>query len=137
MENDHDGACNAINASEERTWISDELRRELWHSRMPGRSTEEKIRSLLEFYNENITTVEQLINNYNEMPEEPDQFVSLPDGLINIIVDVECLDCETIGFTDMLVREDGWYLKTRVKCPVCESERIAVADLKVRKDAGL
>jgi len=137
MENDHDGACNVINASEERTWISDELRRELWHSRMPGRSTEEKIRSLLEFYNENITTVEQLINNCNEMPEEPDQFVSLPDGLINIIVDVECLDCETIGFTDMLVREDGWYLKTRVKCPVCESERIAVADLKVRKDAGL
>ena len=137
MEDNHDGACNAMNASEQRTWISEELRRELWHSRMPGRSTEEKIRSLLEFYNENITTVEQLINTCNEMPEEPDQFVSLPDGMINIVVDVECLDCETIGFTDMLVREDGWYLKTRIKCPVCESERIAVADFKVRKDAGL
>ncbi len=134
---EHDGACNAIDASEARTWISDELRRELWHSKMPGKSTEEKIRFLLESYNEYNATVDRTDHEFDEMPREPDQFVSLPDGLINIIVDVECLDCETIGFTDMLVREDGWYLKTRVKCPVCEGERIAVADFKVRKDAGL
>lgn len=134
---EHDVACNALNQSEARAWISDELRRELWHSRMPGRSTEEKIRSLLDFYNEYSATAEQMANQRNEMPEEPDQFVSLPDGMINIIVDVQCLDCETVGYTDMLIREDGWYLKTRVKCPVCESERIAVADFKVRKDAGL
>jgi predicted Zn-ribbon and HTH transcriptional regulator len=134
---DHDGTCNTLNSNEERTWISNELRRELWHSRMPGRSTEEKIRSLLDFYNEYSATAEQMANQRNEMPEEPDQFVSLPDGMINIIVDVQCLDCETVGYTDMLIREDGWYLKTRIKCPVCESERIAVSDFKVRKDAGL
>ena len=134
---EHDVACNALNSSEERTWISNELRRELWHSRMPGRSTEEKIRSLLEFYNEYSATAEQMADQCNEMPEEPDQFVALPDGMINIIVDVQCLDCETVGYTDMLVREDGWYLRSRIKCPVCESERIAVADFKVRKDAGL
>ncbi len=134
---EHDGACNALDANEAHTWISDELRRELWHSKMPGKSTEEKIRFLLESYNEYNTTVDGTDNEFDEMPREPDQFVSLPDGLINIIVDVECLGCGTIGFTDMLVREDGWYLKTRVKCPVCEGERIAVADFKVRKDAGL
>ena len=134
---DHDGACDTINASEERTWISDELRRELWHSRMPGKSTEEKIRFLLESYNEYNAAADRIDHEFDEMPKEPDQFVSLPDGLINITVDVECLDCGIIGFTDMLVREDGWYLKTRVKCPVCESERIAVADFKLRKDAGL
>ena len=132
-----DVACNALNQSEARAWISDELRRELWHSRMPGRSTEEKIRSLLEFYNEYCATADQMTSESNEMPEEPDQFASLPDGTISIIVDVECLGCGTVGFTDMLVREDGWYLKTRIKCPVCEGERIAVADFKVRKDAGL
>lgn len=134
---DHDGARNALNVSEERTWISNELRRELWHSRMPGRSTEEKIRFLLEFYNGCSAPEDQMHDESGEIPEEPGQFVSLPDGVISIFVDVECLDCETVGYTDMLVREDGWYMRSRIKCPVCEGERIAVADYKVRKDAGL
>ena len=134
---DQERACGALDVSEECARISDELRREIWHGRMPGRSTEEKIQFLLEFYSRGNTPVDRIDNEYHEMPEDSDKFVLLPDRLINIFVDVECLDCEAAGFTDMIVMEDGWYLRSRIKCPICEGERIAVADFKARSDAGL
>lgn len=116
--------------------VPDELRRAIWLSKAPGRSSEEKIWNLLGFYNASgeIDYTEEAGAGTEEAFE---QLFTLSVGYLSFTVDVICLDCETAGYVEMAVMPDGWYMESRLMCPECDGDRVIIADFRIRKDAGL
>jgi hypothetical protein len=117
--------------------LPDELRRELWLSRVPGRSTEEKVRYLLSHYKDCAGPAGTAVGLPGGEAPEPGRAAPIPDSQLNLTVDVTCLDCGAEGYADMVLGEDGWYFKVRPICPECDSQRIVVKCSRMKQYPGL